>query len=117
MILPYPVVYVEDGVILLYFTNEDIKVTAYNFAYYEPADKVLCIFNDFYAVPIDLLEKSTLLRPGNKIYFMRYNFSSVEAVFCNEFTINQDFIIDLKAYSKLRELQKSNDKVLVEKAN
>lgn len=117
MIFPYPIIYVEDGIILLYFTNEKIKVTTYDFTYHESIGRILCIFDNFYVVPIDFFEKNFLLNPGNKIYFMRYNFFEIEAVLCEEFVITQEFIINLKAYNKFWELQKNNNVVVAEKNN
>lgn len=106
MILPYPVVYVEDGIMLLYFTSDTIVDKRYKFVFDKNLNDTLCLFGNL-AVPVGLL-KNLDLSKQKTIYFMRYDLNSVVADFIGSFTMDEQFIIEMKVQIKLQELQQSS---------
>lgn len=106
MILPYPAAYVKNGIILFYFTDKNTVDKKYKFVFDRELNSVFCVFGDF-GVPIDLIENLELIKNQTTIYFMRYDFQNVVAEYIGSFTIDEQFIIDMKVQLKLLEMQQS----------
>jgi len=108
--LPFPVTEVENGVLLYYFVdntaliNKKIKQIKYQFASYEGKD--FCIFNDIWAVPLEIFEKLDL-KSQKFLYFMRYDFTSIYSELFFTFEIDEEFIVNYKAYKTFLEYKKT----------
>ncbi|WP_028842930.1 hypothetical protein [Thermodesulfovibrio yellowstonii] len=113
MILPYPVIYLTNSVILNYLVSADANYTVkgkdYNFVYDESMEDVVCVFSNEFAFPVRLLPED--LQEGYKIHFMTYTMFDPVASFLYTFQVDKDFIIELKAYLKFIEMSKQNAKV------
>jgi hypothetical protein len=66
---------------------------------------VLCLFNNFWAVPLELFEKIDFKRQ-KFLYFMRYGFDKIYSELIWVFEINEDFIINYKAFKTFLEYKK-----------
>jgi hypothetical protein len=108
--LPFPVTEVENGVLLYYFVdntvliNKKIKQIKYQFASYEGKD--FCIFNDIWAVPLEIFEKLDL-KSQKFLYFMKYDFTSIYSELFFTFEIDEEFIVNYKAYKTFLEYKKT----------
>jgi hypothetical protein len=108
--LPFPVTEVENGVLLYYFVdntdliNKKIKQIKYQFASYEGKD--FCLFNDIWAVPLEIFEKLDL-KSQKFLYFMKYDFTSIYSELFFTFEIDEEFIVNYKAYKTFLEYKKT----------
>jgi hypothetical protein len=121
ILLPYPITEVENGVLLYYLIydpstipipslgNKKTKMTTnqnqikYQFISHIGHD--YCLFNDIWAVPLELFEKIDFKRQ-NFLYFMRYGFDKIYSELVWVFEINEDFIINYKAFKTFVEYKK-----------
>jgi len=121
ILLPYPITEVENGVLLYYLIydpstipipplgNKKTKMTTnqdqikYQFISHIGHD--YCLFNDIWAVPLELFEKIDLKRQ-KFLYFMRYGFDKIYSELVWVFEINEDFIINYKAFKTFVEYKK-----------
>jgi hypothetical protein len=108
-LLPYPITEVENGALLYYLildpnlANQKIDTIKYQFVSYE--GKEYCLFNDIYAVPMELFEKFDL-KNQKFLYFMKYDFTSIYSELFFAFEIDDEFIINYKAYKTFLEYRK-----------
>lgn len=118
-ILPYPITWVEDGVILYYFITEQINpnsIKKVSFSFKEDLPKDVCVFNEMFAVPLDIIERA-LQNKLKYLYFMGYNFQNVESWSILSFEISTDFIIEFKSYLRYKELYEKQNQQFSEKTN
>jgi hypothetical protein len=121
ILLPYPITEVENGVLLYYLiydpsttpipslgskktkltTNQD-KIK-YQFISHIGQD--FCLFNDIWAVPLELFERIDF-KTQKFLYFMRYGFDKIYSELVWVFEINEDFIINYKAFKTFVEYKK-----------
>jgi hypothetical protein len=122
-LLPFPITEIENGALLYYFifdptltlnnkkTGKGNSPIKYQFISYE--DKGFCLFNDMYAVPLELFEKLDL-KTQKFLYFMKYSIDNLYSEVFLIFEIDEEFLINYKAYKtflteykKKLELEKS----------
>jgi hypothetical protein len=114
LVFPFPVSEVENGVLLYYFVydpnwaNKKIDKIKYQFVSYDGKD--YCLFNDIWAVPMEIFER-LFERPDLKtqkfLYFMKYNFTSIYSELFFTFEIDEEFIVNYKAYKTFLEYRKT----------
>jgi hypothetical protein len=109
---PFPITEIENGALLYYFifspdwenktnkkfgkkTEKIIDQIKYQFVSYE--NQNYCLFNDIYAVPLDLFEKLDL-KTQKFLYFMKYSPDSPYSEVIFVFEIDEEFMINYKAY-------------------
>ena len=115
-LLPFPITEIENGALLYYFifdptlnlnnkkTGKGTNQIKYQFVSYE--DKGFCLFNDMYAVPLELFEKLDL-KNQKILYFMKYGIDNIYSEVFLVFEIDEEFLINYKAYKTfLTEYQK-----------
>ncbi|WP_353684405.1 hypothetical protein V4D30_01050 [Thermodesulfovibrio sp. 3907-1M] len=84
---------------MLYFTDKNnLTNVSYEFNYDESLQKVVCIFNEEFSFPVDILPED--LKEGYSIFIMGYDFTSLFGKLLYKFEITNEFIIDLKAHLK-----------------
>jgi len=64
-----------------------------------------CLFNDIWAVPLELFERIDL-KNQKFLYFMRYGFDKIYSELVWVFEINEEFIINYKAFKTFLEYKK-----------
>jgi len=111
--LPFPITEIENGVLLYYFIydqslvnkiNKKINKIKYQFVSYEGKD--YCLFNDIYAVPMELFERLDL-KTQKFLYFMKCELESMYSELFFVFEIDEEFIINYKAYKTFLEYKKT----------
>jgi hypothetical protein len=108
LLLPFPITEIENGALLYYFIfdpnidNKTNKKTGkktdqikYQFISYKGGD--FCLFNDMYAVPLELFEKLDL-KTQKFLYFMKYGMDKLYSEVFFVFEIDEEFMINYKAY-------------------
>jgi|GEM_PF-6809411 len=121
ILLPYPITEVENGVLLYYFIydlktipipslrNKKTKVITntdkIEYQFISCIGHDYCLFNDIWAVPLELFERIDL-KTQKFLYFMRYGFDKIYSELVWVFEINEDFIINYKAYKTFLEYKK-----------
>jgi hypothetical protein len=110
LVFPFPITEVENGVLLYYFVdntdliNKKISQIKYQFVSYEGKD--FCLFNDIWAVPLEIFEKLDL-KSQKFLYFMKYDFTSIYSELFFTFEIDEEFIVNYKAYKTFLEYKKT----------
>jgi hypothetical protein len=108
--LPFPVTEIENGVLLYYFVynpnlvNKKINKIKYQFVSYDGKD--YCLFNDIYAVPMEIFEKLDL-KTQKFLYFMKYELENMYSELFFVFEIDEEFIVNYKAYKTFLEYKKT----------
>jgi hypothetical protein len=107
-LLPFPITEIENGALLYYFivdpnlenrinkkTGKKTEQIKYQFISYE--GKEYCLFNDIYAVPLELFERLNL-KTQKFLYFMKYSMDNLYSEVFLVFEIDEEFLINYKAY-------------------
>jgi hypothetical protein len=111
--LPFPITEIENGALLYYFVydpslvnkiNKKINKIKYQFVSYDGKD--YCLFNDIYAVPMELFERLDL-KTQKLLYFMKYDMYCMYSELFFVFEIDEEFIINYKAYKTFLEYRKT----------
>jgi hypothetical protein len=107
---PFPITETEDGVLLYYYViDQNLVEQKFNKIKYQLMtyhNMLFCVFNDFWAVPMVIFEKIDL-RTQRTLYFVRYDLDSLFSEVFFTFEIDEEFIINYKAYKTFLEYQKT----------
>jgi hypothetical protein len=107
---PFPITETEDGVLLYYhvidqsLVNQKFNKIKYQFMFYR--DMIFCVFNDTWAVPMEILEKIDL-KNQRTLYFIRYGLDSLFSEVFFTFEIDEEFLVNYKAYKTFLEFKKT----------
>jgi hypothetical protein len=117
ILLPFPITEIENGVLLYYFIvdpslennikekiGKRVGKIKYQFISYKEKD--YCLFNDIFAVPMELFERLDL-KTQKFLYFMKYSMDSLYSEVILVFEIDEEFIINYKAFKAFLEYKKT----------
>jgi hypothetical protein len=111
---PYPITETENGVILYYFISDTSLINKkptrdieYQFISY--GNKDYCLFDNKWAVSVDLLSKVNF-KEQKYLFFMRYGMDSVYSTLLFVFEMDEDFIVNYKAFQSFLKYKESFEK-------
>jgi len=110
MKLPFPITEVEDGIILYYFTPTKGILNKVDYKFVLENDKIYCVFNDTWAFPVEEILQKFDIKRQKYLYFMSYGFESLYSSLFLTFEMDEDFIVNYKAFQSFLKYKESLEK-------